>query len=190
MIRLVDEWYFPLSLIWEVYISTAVAPMFAWYNIQAAWWCRVTFWGPTIDLSPTSSHCKNIPGTSADDIIWNQSLHSIDRLNWLFLLWPMSHLLIWKGGVSPLHCTQPPGGDQDKLASHSGSSHLVHPVHGWKPTEALLFLPKSKSPTGQEWQVMNIDYWYWFIWAHSSDAATVLQHVIRTETVISVIDVR
>lgn len=55
MIRLVDEWNFPLSLICEVYISTVVAHMFGLYKIQAACWG--TFWGPSTD----SVHLLRLP---------------------------------------------------------------------------------------------------------------------------------
>lgn len=42
------------------------------------------------------------------------------------LIWPMSHLLTWRGRGFNLYCSQSPGVNQDVLATLLAHCHVVH----------------------------------------------------------------
>ena len=73
------------------------------------------YWSPANHLIRTKwNHLEPIFGKKC---IWS--------ILWFFVVWPMSHPRIWRGGVYDLYCSHPAGGDGDSLASVSSFIHSL-----------------------------------------------------------------
>lgn len=91
-------------------------------SYESHWWqVHVSRQSSSLTTRTWTYISKKRTTTKLQKLSWGEKIFNF------FLVWSISHLITGGGaGVYDIHCTQPPGGDSDDLASLFGSSQIAH----------------------------------------------------------------